>query len=89
MPMTMATVDSKPMGSLREDGRRNVKSRLWVSVALAVFVAAVIAMALRDGAGGAALTALVYVAAVAIAFGLWGTAMAVRESQELGSPTED
>ena len=58
-------------------------------MALAVFVAAVIAMALRDGAGGAALTALVYVATAATAFGVWGTAMAVRETQELGSPTED
>lgn len=77
------------MISVRHDGRRSVKSRLWTGVALAVFVAAVIAMALRDGAGGAALTALAYVAAVAIAFGLWGTAMAVRECQELGSPTED
>ncbi len=77
------------MGSVRQGGRRRVKPVLWASVALAVFVVAVIAMAFRDGAGGAALTALVYVATAGTAFGVWGTAMAVRETQELGSPTED
>jgi len=61
----------------------------WMSVVVAVFVLAVIMMAIRDGASGAVLTALACVVITGIAFGLWGTAMAVKETDELGSRSGD
>jgi hypothetical protein len=85
----MSTVDSKPMSSVREGGRRNAKPFVVASVVVAVFVLAVITMALRDGAGGAALTVLGAVVIAATALGLWGTAMAVRETDRIGSRSEE
>ena len=85
----MQTVESKPMSSGRDGERRKVKLLLCSCVVLAVFVMAVITMALKDGASGAGVTALVCVLVAAIAVGLWGTALAVRETEELGSHAED
>ena len=89
IPNSMSTVDSKPMSSVRERERRNIKPLLWTSIIVVVFVLAVITMALRDGAGGAALTVLVCVVVAGTAVGLWGTAMAVRETEKFGSRPED
>ncbi len=77
------------MSSAGDAERRKGKLLLCSCVVLAVFVMAVITMALKDGASGAGLTALVCVVVAAIAVGLWGTAMAVRESEELGARPED
>jgi hypothetical protein len=54
-----------------------------------VFVVAVTTMGLRDGPSGAAVTALLSFAIAATAVGVWGTAMAVRETDELRSRSED
>lgn len=89
IPVSMQTVESQPKSAGRDGERRKVKVLLSSCVILAVFVMAVITMALEDGAGGAGLTALVCVVVAAIAVGLWGTALAVRETEELGSRPED
>jgi hypothetical protein len=85
----MSMVDSRPIASAPKSARRNARPLVLGCVVALVFVAAVIAMTIRDGAGGAVMTALLAVVLVATAFGVWGTAMAVRETEELGSHTED
>jgi undecaprenyl pyrophosphate phosphatase UppP len=89
----MWTVDSRPIGSERErkseSGRHNVKALFCTLVVIAVFVVAVITMALRDGTNAAVMTALLVVAVAGIAVGLWGTAMAVKETEEFRSPPDE
>ncbi|HLN42566.1 MAG TPA: hypothetical protein VK215_08930 [Acidimicrobiales bacterium] len=77
------------MSTARQGERHSVTPLFWMSVVVAVFVLAVIMMAIRDGASGAVLTALACVVITGIAFGLWGTAMAVKETDELGSRSGD
>jgi len=87
--ITMPTLDSKPMSTARQGERHSLTPLLWMSVVVAVFVLAGSTMGIRDGAGGAVLTALACVVLAGIAFGLWGTAMAVKETDELGSRSGD
>jgi hypothetical protein len=54
-----------------------------------VFVVAVTTMGLRDGPSGAMVTALLSLAVAATAVGVWGTAMAVKETDDLRSRSED
>ena len=85
----MSTVDSKRIGSVREGERPTNKRLVYAFVTLSVFVLAVIAMGLEDGPSGAAVTALLAFAIAATAVGLWGTAMAVRETDQMGSRSDD
>ncbi len=87
--MAMSTMESRRLDSAREDERRNVRPAVYASVILSVFVVAVTAMGLRDGASGAAVTALLAFAVAATAVGVWGTAMAVKETDDLRSRSED
>ena len=82
-------VDSGPIAPATKNARRNVKRFVVGCVILLVFIGCVIAMSMRDGAGGAFLTALLAVVLAATAFGVWGTAMAVRETDELGPHADD
>jgi hypothetical protein len=50
------------------------------SVILAVFVATVVSLAVEAGTGTAALATILLVAIAVTAVGLWGVAMAVRET---------
>ena len=77
-------IDSAPKGE-----RRNIRPVVYAFVILSVFVVAVTTMGLKDGPSGAAVTALLVVAIAATALGVWGTAMAVRETNELRSRPED
>jgi len=64
--------------------------RPWV-YALAipsVFVVAVIMMALQEGASDAVMTAFVAFATTGTAIGLWGTAMAVRDTHDFSPRPE-
>ncbi len=56
---------------------------------VSVIVAAVVTMALKDGASGAVVTGLLALAVIGTAVGVWGTAMAVKETENFGSSTED
>lgn len=87
--MAMSMVDSRPIASAQKSTRRSVRPLVFSCVVAVVFLAAVVAMSIRDGAGGAFMTALLAVVLVATAFGVWGTTMAVRETEELGSHAED
>ncbi len=87
--MAMSMVDSRPIASESKSARRNVRPFVYGCVFLLVFIAAVIAMSMRDGASGAFMTALLAVVVAALAVGVWGTAMAVRETQDLGAHSDD
>jgi hypothetical protein len=85
----MSMVDSRSIGSAPEPARRIVKARLYAYAVVTVFVAAVIAMTLEDGIGGAIVTVLIALALAGTALGVWGTAMAVRETENLRSRIGD
>jgi hypothetical protein len=85
----MSMVDSRPIASASKSARRNVRPLVFACIVALVFIAAVIAMSIRDGVGGAFMTALLAVVVVATAFGVWGTVMAVRETEDLGPHTDD
>jgi hypothetical protein len=76
-----------PFGS--STGRRKrARSLLGALVLLVVFVSATTAMAVTAGMSAAVTTGLLTVAVVGTAVGLWGTAMAVKETHELGSSVD-
>ncbi|MGD0381043.1 MAG: hypothetical protein ABSC30_13770 [Acidimicrobiales bacterium] len=77
------------MDSAGEDEGRTVRPAVYAFVILAVFVVAVTTMGLRDGPSGAMVTALLSLAVAATAVGVWGTAMAVKETDDLRSRSED
>jgi hypothetical protein len=85
----MSMVDSRPIASAPPRRRRSIRPLFYAGVILVVFVVSVITMALKDGASGAVVTTLLSFAITGTAVGVWGTAMAVRETENFGSPTED
>jgi hypothetical protein len=85
----MSIVETRTVASGREPVRRILRPRVYAGTIASVFVGLVITMALKDGASGAAVTVLIALAVAATAVGVWGTAMAVRETENLGTPTED
>lgn len=85
----MSMVDTRPIASESKTARRNIRPFVYGCGILLVFIAAVIIMSMRDGASGAFMTAFLAVVAAATAIGVWGTAMAVKETQDLGSHTDD
>jgi uncharacterized membrane protein YhaH (DUF805 family) len=87
--MAMSMVDSRPIASEPKSGRRSVRPFVYGCVFLLVFIATVVAMSMKDGASGAFMTALLAVVVAAMAVGVWGTAMAVRETHDLGPHTDD
>jgi len=68
--------------------RKRARSLLGALVILVALVAATTAMAVTDGMSAAVTTGLLIVAVVGTAVGVWGTAMAVKETHEL-SPSVD
>jgi hypothetical protein len=82
-------VESRPIASAPQRERRSIRPLFYACVILVVFVVSVITMALKDGASGAVVTTLISFAITGTAVGVWGTAMAVRETENFGSPTED
>ncbi|HVA04402.1 MAG TPA: hypothetical protein VMU64_11740 [Acidimicrobiales bacterium] len=82
-------VDSRHVASAEKSERRNIRPLVYGSVILLAVVAAVITMTMKDGASGAVETALLALAIAATAFGVWGTAMAVKETDELSARPED
>jgi len=85
----MSMVDSRPIASESKSARRNVRPFVYGCAILLAFIAAVIGMSMRDVAAGAFLAALLAVVVAATAVGVWGTAMAVRETQDLGARSDD
>ena len=77
------------MASAPEPARRIVRPRVVAYAVATVFVATVVAMAFEDGAGGVVVTVLIALALAGTALGVWGTTMAVRETENLGSRTGD
>ena len=82
-------VDSRPIASAPEPARRTVRPRVYVYAVVMLFVAAVVAMDFEHGTGGVVVTVLIALAVAGTALGVWGTAMAVRETENLGSPKGD
>ncbi len=82
-------VDSRPIASESKGEVRRIKPRVYGCALLVIFVGAVATMAVKDGASGAAVTTLLAFALVTTAVGIWGTAMAVKETEHLGSPRDD
>lgn len=85
----MSMVDARHVEAAPKSERRNIRPFFYGSVITLVFVAALTTMTMRDGASGAVETALLGFAMAATAVGVWGTAMAVRETDELRTPPED
>jgi hypothetical protein len=85
----MPSVDTKRAETVCEDERQAVSPLVYAFVILSVFVLAVIRMWVEDGASTAVVTAVVVVAIAGTAIGLCGTALAVKETDELGSRPED
>jgi hypothetical protein len=83
----MFTADSRHDVSTRRGGSRKIRPAAYVVVG-ASLVAAVVAMAVADGTTGAVLSALVAFATAGTVVGVWGTAMAVRDTHELSSRPE-
>jgi hypothetical protein len=86
---TIQSSESRRLDSAGEDEGRTVRPAVYAFVILAVFVVAVTTMGLRDGPSGAMVTALLSLAVAATAVGVWGTAMAVKETDDLRSRSED
>jgi len=84
----MFTADSRHDVSTRRGGSRKIRPAAYVVVMAASLVAAVVAMAVADGTTGAVLSALVAFATAGTVVGVWGTAMAVRDTHELSSRPE-
>jgi len=85
----MSMVDSRSVASTPERQRRNIRPIVYSCVVLSVFAGTVITMAFEDGASGAVMTAFLAVAVAVTAVGVWGTAMAVKETENLDSGAED
>jgi hypothetical protein len=85
----MSMVDARHVEAAPKSERRNRRPFVYGSVITFVFVAALTTMTMRDGASGAVETALLGFAIAATAVGVWGTAMAVRETDELRTRPED
>ena len=60
----------------------------YASAVLAVFLTAVIVLAVKAGTSAAMLTTLFIIVLAATACGLWGTAMAVRDTDDHTRPRE-
>ncbi len=82
-------VDSRQVASAPKSERRSIKPLVYGSVILAVFVGALTTMTMKDGASGGVETAILGFALAATAVGVWGTAMAVKETDELRARPED
>jgi hypothetical protein len=87
--LSMPGVDIKRIESAREDERQPISPLVYAFVILSVFVLAVIRMWVEDGASTAVVTAVAVIAIAATAIGLCGTAMAVRDTDEFTSRSED
>ena len=78
-----------PLGSTRSDEvRTSVRGRttlfLYGFVTFTVLVLVVTTVAVTAGTNAAVMTGFLMVAGVGMAVGLWGAAMAVRDTDELG-----
>ncbi len=62
------------------DGNGRVRPLAYAIVALVVFVTTVIVLAVQAGTDAAMLTTLFAIVIAGTACGLWGTAMAIRET---------
>ncbi len=76
------------VGSESPRPHRIIRPWFYALVIPAVLVVAVITLALQDGTNGAVVTAFVVVATAGTAVGLWGTAMAVRDTHDFGPRPE-
>jgi len=61
-------------------GNGRTRPLVFAAVVLALFVATVIVLAVQAGTDAAMLTTLFAIVVAGIACGLWGTAMAIRET---------
>ena len=84
----MSTLGSRRVDKVRAGVRQKRKALLYVS-GIVVFASAVITVAVEVNTSLAVMTGLLMVAVVGMAVGLWGAAMAVRETDELGWPRVD
>jgi hypothetical protein len=64
--------------------RRKTAVLLYGFVVFTVLVLVVTTVAVADGTSAAVMTGLLMVAGVGVTVGLWGAAMAVRDTDELG-----
>jgi hypothetical protein len=77
----MSTMDSRRIGVVRETERRPVRPVLYGFVSLAVFVAAVVLVAVMNGTGAAIATAFLVFTIPGTALGLVGVGVAVKETE--------
>ncbi len=85
----MAAMDSRRISSAPRDQSRLSRPFVYTGVILAAFVVAVVMTGVEDGPSAAAVTALLALALAGTVVGVWGTAMAVRETEELGAQPDD
>jgi len=86
----VTTAQPRRFGSERDGTRppRTVRSKPYVVMILVLIALAVIMMGVKDGTYAAVMTAFLGVATTATAVGVWGTALAVKDT-ELGSRPDD
>ena len=75
--------------SLDEDAGARLTPLVCAAAVLSVFVATVVVLAVKAGASVAMLTTIFVIVMAATACGLWGTAMAVRETHHHGHAHTD
>jgi hypothetical protein len=85
----MSRLGAWRLGAISAGRRKTSRSLRCAFVILAVFVSATTTMAVTDGVSAAVTIGLVIIAVVGTAVGVWGTAMAVKETHELESRVED
>ncbi len=85
----MAAMNLRRIASGPQGQSRISRPLLYAGAILSVFVVAVTMMGLEDGPSGAAVTALVALALAGTVVGVWGTAMAVRETEDFTTQPED
>jgi hypothetical protein len=85
----MSRLGPRPFGAIATGRRKRATSLLGALVILAGFVSATTTMAVTDGMSAAVTTGLLIVAVVGTAVGLWGTAMAVKETHELDPSVDE
>jgi hypothetical protein len=81
---TMSPLASRPSDALPTRVRGKTTLFLFGFVAFTVFVLVVTTVAVADGTSAAVMTGLLMVAVIGMTVGLWGAAMAVRDTDELG-----
>jgi Flp pilus assembly protein TadB len=80
MPVSVSTTKPRPSSVTRAGNSRLVRPLLYAFAITALFVAVVMAVAVRTGTESAMVVAVIAMGLCLTAFGVWGAALAVKET---------